>query len=78
MDYLDILCTIIFAYNGTKIALSYNNNIYLSLFYGLVTALGGGTIRDILNKKIPFWIIKPKYLIISIIFSLLTIINYKL
>ena len=41
---------------------------------GFVTAVGGGTIRDILLDIKPFWLIQPSYLIITALGLIFTII----
>ena len=41
---------------------------------GFVTAVGGGTIRDILLDIKPFWLVQPSYLIITALGLIFTII----
>jgi uncharacterized membrane protein YeiH len=42
---------------------------------GLVTAIGGGTIRDLLLDQTPFWMLQPSYLIVSGL-ALVTVIAF--
>ena len=42
---------------------------------GLVTAVGGGTIRDLLLSQTPFWMLQPSYLIVTG-FALLVVIIF--
>jgi uncharacterized membrane protein YeiH len=67
------ISTAIFAYDGTKIALSYGNNVILSMFFGFLSACGGGTIRDIYNYKPIFWMVDINFLILIISFCILAV-----
>ena len=44
---------------------------------GVVTAVGGGTLRDVLLNSTPFWMQQPSYLIISALALLFVIIFRK-
>ena len=44
---------------------------------GVVTAVGGGTLRDVLLNSTPFWMLQPSYLIISALALLFVIIFRK-
>jgi len=76
MNILDILMyigTAIFAYQGTKISLIYGNNYLLSTFFGILSSVAGGTLRDIYSNKKVFWIFDKYYIVIvltSCIFAL--------
>ena len=41
---------------------------------GFVTAVGGGTIRDVLLGVTPFWMLQPSYLIVTAIALLFVIV----
>lgn len=77
LDLLDYLSTCVFAFNGTKTAIDYKNNIIMSIIFGFMTAVGGGTFRDLINQKQVFWLRDPLYIVIPIVFSILSIIYYK-
>jgi uncharacterized membrane protein YeiH len=68
------LATCIFAFSGTRIALFSGDSWQVSLLAGVLTAVGGGTIRDILNRRNPFWFQEPGYLIISIVLSIIALL----
>ena len=63
---LDYLGTSFFAYNGSRITLKYGPSKPVAFIFGIITAVGGGTIRDILHKRKPFWLVKPEYVVISV------------
>jgi len=70
---LDYISTCVFAYNGTKTALSYNDFSIIAVLFGIITSCGGGTIRDLFNKKKPFWFKNPLYILVSLIFGIFAI-----
>jgi uncharacterized membrane protein YeiH len=59
----DLLGTFAFAISGIKFASGKNIDLFGAYIIGLVTAIGGGTIRDLLLDVNPFWIHDAKYLI---------------
>ena len=63
---LDLLSTIVFAMSGALIAHEQRRNCFSALLFALLTAVGGGTIRDMLLGQQPvFWMQMPAYLWIS-------------
>lgn len=72
---LDYLGTSFFAYNGTRITLKYGPSKPCAVFFGLITAVGGGTIRDTLHRRKPFWIVKPEYVVISVMSAIIPLLN---
>ena len=73
---LDFLGTFVFAISGIRLASGKNIDLFGAYIIGLVTAIGGGTTRDLLLDVTPFWILDPRYLIITGI-ALLAIILFK-
>ena len=78
MNFINIfeyVATSFFAFDGTKIYLNNIQNISIlsAIFSGVVTAIGGGTLRDLFNKSTIFWINQPIYIILSIVFSIISI-----
>ncbi|MEL7352843.1 MAG: TRIC cation channel family protein [Cyanobacteria bacterium P01_A01_bin.116] len=70
---LDVLGTIIFAASGALIAYEQQQNGLSAVLYAVLTALGGGTIRDMLLSQQPvFWIQSPAYLFLASAVGLLT------
>ncbi|MBN2571603.1 MAG: trimeric intracellular cation channel family protein [Ignavibacteriales bacterium] len=59
----DLLGTFAFAISGIKLASGKNIDWFGAYIIGLVTAIGGGTMRDLLLDVNPFWMHDAKYLI---------------
>ena len=67
---LDLLGTVTFAISGTLLAIEQQRKGYLASFldfprallYAGLTALGGGTLRDLLLSRPIFWVRSPTYL----------------
>jgi uncharacterized membrane protein YeiH len=66
---LNYLATIVFAVSGTRVALATGWSEPTAVLAGVVTANGGGTIRDIVLGHTPFWIYQPGFLIVSVVFA---------
>jgi uncharacterized membrane protein YeiH len=79
---LDILGTIAFAISGVLIAMNKKMDPFGILIIAFVTAVGGGTLRDILINETPVtWMLDMTYtyvIIISVVFAVLlkSRINY--
>lgn len=58
---LDVLGTFTFAISGIRIASGKQIDLFGAFIIGLVTAIGGGTIRDLLLGVTPFWMLDAKY-----------------
>jgi uncharacterized membrane protein YeiH len=70
---LDLFGVGVFAVSGSLAAGRKRMDIFGVVVLGLVTALGGGTLRDVLLDSGPvFWINNPVYLLVAAGFSLLT------
>ncbi|MGA1846719.1 trimeric intracellular cation channel family protein [Deferribacter abyssi] len=71
--FFDLVGTAAFAASGAIAGVRKKMDIYGITFLGVVTAVGGGTLRDIIVGRIPPFIFKDyNYLIISILVSVLT------
>lgn len=67
MYYLDLLGTLAFTISGALKAKGRTLNIFGVIFLGFVTAVGGGTVRDIIISRTPlFYLEDPAYLIIAV------------
>ncbi len=62
---LDFIGTLAFAISGTRLAAAKHFDLFGAYVVGLTTAIGGGTIRDLLLGQIPFWMTEPFYLVCS-------------
>lgn len=75
---LDLTGTLVFAISGTLTAIDKKFDLIGSLIIGMVTAVGGGTIRDILIGQTPVgWMKDLNYLGIIILALLLTYLFKK-
>jgi uncharacterized membrane protein YeiH len=60
---LDFLGTLTFAISGIRLASGKQIDWFGAYIIGLVTAIGGGTMRDLLLDITPFWMLDAKYVI---------------
>ena len=58
---LDLLGTFAFAISGIRLASGRQIDWFGAYIIGLVTAIGGGTTRDLLLDVSPFWMTHPRY-----------------
>ena len=61
----DYVGTFAFAISGIRLASAKKFDWFGAYVVGVVTAVGGGTIRDILLNATPFWMTQPSYMVIS-------------
>lgn len=61
--YVDLLGTMVFAISGALAAIRHNIDVFGSAFTGFVTAIGGGSLRDIFLNLRPVWVDDGNYLI---------------
>ena len=69
--------TIAFAISGIRLAAAKEFDWFGAVVVGFVTAIGGGTVRDLLLDVTPFWMLNPIYLVCSIIGLIVVIIFSK-
>lgn len=70
---LDIFGTVVFAITGSLVAKQKQLDLFGVVILALVTALGGGTLRDILLGHLPvFWISRPEIIIVCVVAALFT------
>ncbi len=65
INILDYLGTFAFAISGIRMAAAKRFDWFGAYIVGLVTAIGGGTTRDLLLGITPFWMTQPSYLIVT-------------
>lgn len=68
MDFLTIidnLGTFAFAISGIRLASAKRFDWFGAYVVGFVTAVGGGTIRDLLLDVTPFWMLQASYLVVT-------------
>lgn len=76
VSILDLIGTLVFAISGIRLASRKDMDWFGAYVIGLVTAIGGGTVRDILLDLTPFWMLDPTYLTVTGI-ALLIVIVFK-
>ena len=67
IDYIDYIGTYAFALSGIKLAASKKFDLFGAFIAGGITAIGGGTLRDLILDLPPFWMIDYSYLLITLI-----------
>lgn len=65
IHFIDYAGTFAFAISGIRLASAKKFDWFGAYVVGLVTAIGGGTVRDLLLDVTPFWMLQPSYLIIT-------------
>lgn len=73
---IEILGTIAFAISGIRMAAARNFDWFGAYVVGLITAIGGGTLRDVLLDIPVFWMQTPMYLAVTAV-SLFVVIIFK-
>lgn len=71
IHYLDYLGTIVFAITGLLAASRKQLDLFGAIVIAMVTAIGGGTLRDVILDQPVFWVTQPIYIymvVISVLF----------
>lgn len=76
LTIIEVLGTIAFAISGIRLAAAKRFDWFGAYVVGLVTAIGGGTLRDLLLNIPVFWMLSPMYLAVTGI-SLITVIIFR-
>jgi uncharacterized membrane protein YeiH len=72
--FLDLIGVAVFAVSGALAAGRRGLDLLGVIVLGTVTAIGGGTIRDVLMDRHPiFWLADPTYLIVIVSAALMTV-----
>jgi len=73
MYFLDLLGTLAFAITGAFKAKKGKLSLFGVIFLGIITAVGGGTVRDLIINRTPlFYLIDSNYLFVAILGSIIT------
>lgn len=67
MEIFDFIGTFAFAISGIRLASAKQFDLFGAYVVGVVTAIGGGTLRDLMLGVTPIWMTNPMYLICSAI-----------
>ncbi len=70
---LDLLGTFAFAISGIRLASGKQIDWFGAYIIGLVTAIGGGTLRDLLLDVTPFWMLDGKYFLTTAVALIATL-----
>jgi uncharacterized membrane protein YeiH len=71
---LDLLGVAVFAASGALAAGRKRMDVFGVIVIGAVTAVGGGTLRDLLLDRHPvFWMADPTYIVVIVVAALLTL-----
>lgn len=65
LTIIDYIGTFAFAISGIRLASAKRFDWFGAYVVGFVTAVGGGTIRDVLLDVTPFWMLQSSYLIVT-------------
>lgn len=77
--YLDLLGVAVFAVSGVLAAGRAELDLFGVLVLAAITAIGGGTLRDLLLNRHPiFWIRDPMYLVVIAATAVATVISVQL
>lgn len=74
LHWLDLFGIAVFALSGALMAGRYKLDPFGVIVLSAVTAIGGGTIRDLILQVPIFWLKNPTYLYVIIVTALLTVI----
>jgi uncharacterized membrane protein YeiH len=79
LHYLDLVGVGVFAVSGVLAARSRGLDLLGVIVIAAITAIGGGTLRDVLLNRYPiFWITDTRYLTVIIASALLTVAYLRL
>src|SRR5688500_1119546 len=74
LSALDFAGVAVFAVSGALAAARKNLDLLGVVVIATVTAIGGGTLRDLLLARALFWLVQPTYLYVILITALGTVV----
>lgn len=77
VDAIDYLGTFAFAISGLRLASEKQFDLFGAFIVGMATAVGGGTLRDVILGISPFWMTQWIYLVIVLIAVLAFLFLHK-
>lgn len=78
VDVIDYMGTFAFAISGLRMASSKQFDLFGAFIVGMATAVGGGTIRDIIIGYSPFWMTQWIYIAIVLFAVLMFIFMHRI
>lgn len=76
VQILDFIGTLAFAISGIRLASAKRFDLFGAYVVGVTTAIGGGTMRDVMLSQSPFWMTNKFYLLCSA-FALIWVIVFR-
>lgn len=73
--FIEILGTLAFAISGIRLASAKRFDWFGAYVVGFTTAIGGGTLRDVMLSVTPFWMLNATYLVVTAA-ALVTVIAF--
>lgn len=78
ISFMEMIGTVAFAVSGALVAIERKMDHYGIIILAIITAVGGGMVRDIMiNLPLPLALTNPVYIIISIVTAVIVILFYK-
>ena len=77
-EVIEFIGTFAFAMSGIRLAGAKQYDWFGGFVCGLVVAIGGGTIRDVMLGQTPFWMTSPIYLICTMLAQVVFIIFHHI
>lgn len=71
LHYLDLLGTVVFAFSGLLAASRKQLDLFGAIVIAMVTAVGGGTLRDLILDQPIFWVKDPTYIYVVTISTIM-------
>ena len=76
IEYLDYFGVVVFAVSGALAAARARMDVVGFALLGIVTGIGGGSLRDMLLGRLPvFWIDQPQYIVLCVVASMVTFVS---
>ena len=73
IEFLDYFGIVVFAVSGALAAARARMDIVGFALLGIITGIGGGTVRDVLLGRLPvFWIEQPEYIALCVVAAVVT------
>jgi uncharacterized membrane protein YeiH len=76
--FLDYLGTFAFAVSGALKAVRRRMDLFGMIVLAVVTAIGGGTIRDVMVGQRPFWLTDANYILLALLAVAAVFLLYRL
>ncbi len=75
-DVIEYAGTVVFAISGIRLAAAKEFDWFGAFVVGFVTAIGGGTTRDLFLGVTPFWMLSPSYIYCTLL-GMITVLVFS-